>query len=254
MRPCAAHHRAGGGERRRRRRSVRPRAVSTVPSADSASRAAASALGVDVPQHHARAGEQHAFGGRVADALRAAGDDGDAAVQVELVHRASPFRPRPRSGRVSQSAMYWRTMSANEVSGFRPSAAARAGARAVRPVGDDAGDALVALEAHPRAHRRAGHLLERLEHLADRHVQRRQVHRRAAVEGLAAGLVDGDQRRRPCAPATTPGATPRATPGRSTSTPASGSRMMPLKKDEAAPLGWPGRTVTVISRAPRPSM
>ena len=38
------------------------------------------------------------------------------------------------------------------------------------------------------------------------------------------------------------------------STPASGSRMMPLKKDEAAPLGLPGRTVTVISRALRPSM
>jgi hypothetical protein len=41
--------------------------------------------------------------------------------------------------------------------------------------------------------------------------------------------------------------------GQTASTPASGSRMMPLKKDEAAPLGRPGRTVTVISRAARPS-
>ena len=41
--------------------------------------------------------------------------------------------------------------------------------------------------------------------------------------------------------------------GQIDSTPASGSRMMPLKKDEAAPLGRPGRTVTVMSRAARPS-
>ncbi len=33
-----------------------------------------------------------------------------------------------------------------------------------------------------------------------------------------------------------------------------GSRMMPLKNDEAAALGLPGRTVTVIRRAERPSM
>ena len=42
--------------------------------------------------------------------------------------------------------------------------------------------------------------------------------------------------------------------GQMDSTPASGSRMMPEKKEEAAPLGFPGRTVTVISRAERPSM
>ncbi len=36
--------------------------------------------------------------------------------------------------------------------------------------------------------------------------------------------------------------------------PASGSRMMPEKNDDAAPFGRPGRTVTVIKRAERPSM
>ena len=42
--------------------------------------------------------------------------------------------------------------------------------------------------------------------------------------------------------------------GRIASCPASGSRMMPLKNELAAPLGLPGRTVTVFSRAERPSM
>lgn len=35
--------------------------------------------------------------------------------------------------------------------------------------------------------------------------------------------------------------------------PASGSRIMPLKKPEAAPLGRPGRTLTVIGRTLRPA-
>ena len=42
--------------------------------------------------------------------------------------------------------------------------------------------------------------------------------------------------------------------GRMASSPARGSRMMPLKKELAAPLGRPGRTVTVTRRAARPSM
>ena len=42
--------------------------------------------------------------------------------------------------------------------------------------------------------------------------------------------------------------------GHIASSPASGSRMIPEKNDEAAPFGRPGRTVTVISRALRPSM
>ena len=42
--------------------------------------------------------------------------------------------------------------------------------------------------------------------------------------------------------------------GRIASSPASGSRMMPEKNDDAAPFGRPGRTVTVIRRAERPSM
>ena len=41
--------------------------------------------------------------------------------------------------------------------------------------------------------------------------------------------------------------------GQIASTPASGSRTMPEKNDDAAPFGRPGRTVTVISRAERPS-
>ena len=42
--------------------------------------------------------------------------------------------------------------------------------------------------------------------------------------------------------------------GQIASTPASGSRMIPEKNDDAAPFGRPGRTVTVIRRAERPSM
>ena len=42
--------------------------------------------------------------------------------------------------------------------------------------------------------------------------------------------------------------------GQTDSCPASGSRMMPLKNELAAPFGRPGRTVTVIRRALRPSM
>ena len=42
--------------------------------------------------------------------------------------------------------------------------------------------------------------------------------------------------------------------GQIASSPASGSRTMPEKNDEAAPFGLPGRTVTVIRRAERPSM
>ncbi len=37
------------------------------------------------------------------------------------------------------------------------------------------------------------------------------------------------------------------------SMPLSGSRITPLKADEAAALGLPGRTITVGSRAERPS-
>ncbi len=52
---------------------------------------------VDVPQHHGGARLQHALGGGVADALRAAGDDGDAAFEVELVHDGLP-PGRPKGG------------------------------------------------------------------------------------------------------------------------------------------------------------
>ena len=45
-----------------------------------------------------------------------------------------------------------------------------------------------------------------------------------------------------------------AAPARVARSPASGSRIMPLKKPEAAPLGRPGRTLTVIGRTLRPAM
>ena len=44
-----------------------------------------------------------------------------------------------------------------------------------------------------------------------------------------------------------------ASTGQIASSPASGSRMIPEKNDDAAPFGRPGRTVTVIRRAERPS-
>jgi hypothetical protein len=40
--------------------------------------------------------------------------------------------------------------------------------------------------------------------------------------------------------------------GQAAGRPASGSRIMPLKNPEAAPLGLPGRTLTVMSRTLRP--
>ena len=46
---------------------------------------------VDVPQHHTGTGLQHALRCGQANALGAAGDDGDAAIQVHLIHLDSPF-------------------------------------------------------------------------------------------------------------------------------------------------------------------
>src|SRR4029450_285218 len=45
-----------------------------------------------------------------------------------------------------------------------------------------------------------------------------------------------------------------AATGHTASIPESGSRMMPLAKDDAARLGLPGRTVTVGKRSERPSI
>src|SRR6187549_3418615 len=44
-----------------------------------------------VPDRDLGAGSDEAFGNRAAKTLRAAGDDGAAAVQVDLVHRRFPF-------------------------------------------------------------------------------------------------------------------------------------------------------------------
>jgi hypothetical protein len=124
---------------------------------------------------------QEAFGGGVADALRAAGDDGDSGPSGRSGSRSRvPFSACGALAR--QSSMYWRMMSSKLGSGLQaqPRGAPRGGA--LGPVGHDAGDALVAFEAHTRAHRRAGHGFERVEHLLHRHVERRQVQRRAAAK------------------------------------------------------------------------
>jgi hypothetical protein len=61
-------------------------------------------LAVRVPQGDRGARGEHALGDGVADALRAAGDDGDAALQVDPVHEgqslsAPPRRPASRGSR-----------------------------------------------------------------------------------------------------------------------------------------------------------
>ena len=48
---------------------------------------------VAIPQGHARPRGEQAFGDGAADALRAAGDDGASAGQVDLVHDAYGIRP-----------------------------------------------------------------------------------------------------------------------------------------------------------------
>src|SRR6185295_5395992 len=47
---------------------------------------------VAVPEHHRRARLEEARGDGVADALRATGDDGDAALEVDRVHALAPAR------------------------------------------------------------------------------------------------------------------------------------------------------------------
>ena len=74
-------------------------------------------------------------------------------------HGLAPLHPANACGWSRMSSMYWRTMSAKLASGCRPSLRRARGAGAAGPVGDDAGDARVALEAHARAHRAAGHRL-----------------------------------------------------------------------------------------------
>ena len=122
-----------GRRRRALGRARRPRA-SLVSSTASAMHLAGRAerglglgelAGVGVPQRHRRARGQHALGDGVADALRAAGDDCDAALQIDLVHErrsstASPLSVVAASGASRQSAMYWRMMSAKSRSARRP--------------------------------------------------------------------------------------------------------------------------------------
>ena len=172
---------------------------------------------VDVPQHDGRAREQHAFGGGVADALRAAGDDGHAAVQVDLVHRASPFSASAAFG----PALAVGDVLTDDVGEARCRASGRAPRRARRSrrcgqlatmpaMRSSRSKRTRARTAWPATASSASSISLTVTFSAGRFIARRPPKR------LAAGLVDGDQRRRPCAPATTPGATPPATPGRST--------------------------------------
>ena len=157
--------------RRRRRSRWSARPVGADPAGAAPSVPLASASLPPSESHSATDGArgEHALGDGVADALRAAGDDGDAAREVDPVHEESPCqrrRRRPASSR--QSAMYWRMMSAKFSSACRPRRAARSAVQPRGQLADDAGDGLVAHEAHPLAHRLAGHLLERVEHLGRR--------------------------------------------------------------------------------------
>ena len=77
--------------------------------------------------------------------------------------------------------------------GLQPEPRGSRGAGAARPVRDDAGDHLVALEAHALAHRSPGDHFERIEHLGDGRVHRRQIEGQTSAEHFQAGLVDGDQ-------------------------------------------------------------
>ena len=139
-------------------------------------------VAVDVPQHDGGARGEHALGDGVADALRAAGDDRDAALrdrsgswQQSLQRRGAAPAPRAVGDVLADDVGEVRVGSQAE-----PRRALRG--RAARPVGDDAGDDLVALEAHPRAHRRPATASSASSISRDACVDRRQVQREAAAE------------------------------------------------------------------------
>ncbi len=199
---------------------------------------------------------QHALGGGVADALRAAGDDGDAALQVDLVHRVQ---------------------SLQGLAGVGPRRAV------VDVLAHDVGEARLGLQAEARRARCASRRSASWRRCRRCARRARSAPARAPrgpatassassispTRTLSAGRFSASaaveaRRGSPRRPRSVP-STVRAgddtgcdtlgdRPGRSPRRPASGSRMMPLKNDEAAPFGLPGRTVTVISRAARPSM
>ena len=125
--------------------------------------------------------------------------------EVDLVHQESPFSAAAPAGVSRQSAMYWRMIVGEVLVGVQAEAGGALGGAAARPVATIPAMRLVAHEAHPLAHRLAGDLLERVEHLADGDVDRGQVEREPAAE-----LLDGSPRRRrsgrrPCAPASVSG-------------------------------------------------
>jgi hypothetical protein len=99
----------------------------------------------------------------------------------------------------------------------------------------------------------ARHAFQRGGHLAHRGLERRQVDGRARAPFGIAGFGRAHQPSMVRAGEARATAVSRGT-GQAARWPASGSRIMPLKKLEAAPLGLPGRTLTVISRTLRPRM
>ena len=112
-------------------------------------------------------------------------------------------------------------------------------------------DARVRLPVDAVRDRVARHLAQRPRHVLGRHADAGQVDGRAAVQPRRVQLAAGHQRRdraRGDSHSRVPGRT-----GHTASSPLSGSRIMPLAKDEAAALGLPGRTLMVGRRSTRPS-
>ena len=112
----------------------------------------------------------------------------------------------------------------------------------------------IELPLHAIGHGVSRDAAQRRDHLADADQNSRDVDRARMRELRGRRLVADDASwRSPCAARTPTCASSRAT-GQIASTPASGSRMMPLANDDAALFGLPGRTVTVGRRRLRPSM
>src|SRR4051794_26349291 len=72
-----------------------------------------------VPDRDLGAGSDEAFGNRAAKTLRAAGDDGAAAVQVDLVHWFSPALQRPAAIDDVRNTRRERAFIAGEIDGER---------------------------------------------------------------------------------------------------------------------------------------
>ena len=65
-------------------------------------------LRVDIPEHYGRAGGEHALGSGIADAPRAARDDGHAAFKIDLVQTRSPSARARRIAPARAGLVPWR--------------------------------------------------------------------------------------------------------------------------------------------------